>query len=173
MNCAPKVGHKKNKNMKYNPTVAVQLSEQVVKGVQSVYGVCRQYPSLDEKELRVWCALYQEYGAYVFSEEREFDVTLQKRIVEDKLQSGLSIRQTCVKYQITSRSRLRNWIRAYKTGRMENKKRNKKAKPLSNDTDISTSERIKKLERELLFVKAENAYLKKLRALMQETKKNG
>lgn len=158
--------------MKYSPPFAIHLSEQVVKHGASVYGLCRQYPTLDEKELRLWCALYREYGTSIFSEDQKFEVTLQKKIIEDMLESGMSVRQTCVKYRITSRSRLRNWIRSYESGAMNEKKR-RKAKPAeSTENNISSSERIKQLEQELQFARAENAFLKKLQALMRETGKN-
>ena len=158
--------------MKYSPTNAIHLSEQVVHHGKSVYEVCRNNPTLDEKELRVWCALYREYGTAVFSQSQEFDVTLQNKIIMDKLESGLSLRQTCVKYQITSRSRLRNWIKSYKSGIMNEKKRRKNRISEDPENEISPSERIKQLEQELRFARAENAYLKKLQALMRETRKN-
>lgn len=158
--------------MQYSPTIAIHLSEQVVRHGKSVYEVCRNNPTLDEKELRVWCALYRAYGTSVFSQSQEFDVTLQNRIIMDKLESGLSLRQTCVKYRITSRSRLRNWIKSYKSSIMNEKKRRKKRISEAPENEISPSERIKQLERELRFARAENAYLKKLQALMRETRKN-
>ena len=129
--------------------------------------MCREYPTLDEKDLRIWCALYREYGTSVFLESREFDISLQNKIVEDKLQSGYSIREICVKYRITSRGRLRNWIKSYKSGRMNGQK-SKKTSPASTHTPQSDAARIKELERELLYVKAENALLKKVKALVEE-----
>ncbi|AAL94342.1 Transposase [Fusobacterium nucleatum subsp. nucleatum ATCC 25586] len=41
-------------------------------------------------------------------------------------------------------------------------------KPKKNDKELSEKEKIKKLEEENLYLKAENEYLKKLRALVQE-----
>ena len=67
------------------------------------------------------------------------------------------------------RSSLRNWIRQYKYGHLEpmsEKKNNKRDCKLVDKSE----QRIRELERELLYARAENAYLKKLRALMQETK---
>ena len=98
--------------------------------------------------------------------------TLKERyyIVEDKLQNGLTLTQTCLKYKILHRSSLRNWIRQYKYGRLEpmsDKKKDKKREAKPADTSAS---RIRELERELLYARAENAYLKKLQALMQATK---
>ena len=155
--------------MRYSPTIATQLSEMVVKEQRSVYSVCREYPTLDEKELRLWCALYREYGAEVFMSNQEFELTLREEIIADKISNGLSLIQTCVKYRILSRSKLRNWLRSYKSGYLmkQGSKKKKDKATLSSDT-----EKIKQLEEELLLVKAENAFLKKLQALMQQEKKN-
>ena len=153
--------------MKYSSTLAIKLSRLVVEDGQSVYSVCREFSPLDEKELRVWCALYRQYGATAFAEEQEFDLSLQKKIVEDKLQSSFSIRDICVKYRITSRSRLRNWIRTYKMGKKNGYKR-KHTAISPKGAALSETDRIKQLERELLYVKAENALLKKVKALVEE-----
>ena len=155
--------------MKYSPTIAIKLSKEVVEEGRSVLSVCRIHPTLDEKELRLWCRLYRTYGEEVFMHNQEFGLTLQKAIIEDKLTNGLSIIQTCVKYKILSRSGLRNWIRSYKTG-ISMKRRTGKKKTRTKDS--SDPARLRELEEELLFLKAENAYLKKLQALMQQGKKN-
>ena len=113
--------------------------------------------------------LYRTYGEEVFMNNQEFGLTLRKAIIEDKLTNGLSILQTCVKYKILSRSGLRNWIRSYKTG-ISMKRGTGKKKTMTKDSSDPT--RLRELEEELLFLKAENAYLKKLQALMQQGKKN-
>ena len=41
-------------------------------------------------------------------------------------------------------------------------------KPKKNDKELSEKDKIKKLEDEIIYLKAENEYLKKLRALVQE-----
>ena len=100
---------------------------------------------------------------------QEFGLTLRRSIVADKLNNGLSLIQTCVKYRILSRSSLRNWLRSYKSGSLmkQGSKKKKDRASLSSET-----EKIRQLEEELFLVKAEKAYLKKLQALMQQGKKN-
>ena len=155
--------------MKYSPTNAIKLSELVVKEKRSVYSVSREYPTLDEKELRLWCALYRAYGAEVFMSNQEFGLTLRKEIIEDKLMNGLGHIQTCVKYKILSRCRLRNWLRSYKSGFLMKQGSKKEKDGVSSSSEM---EKIRQLEEELFLAKAENAYLKKLQALMQQNKKN-
>lgn len=83
----------------------------------------------------------------------------------------MSLTEICVKYKILHRSALRNWIRLYKTKQMVRVRKSRKTSSVADAADAK--DRIRELEEELLFVKAENAYLKKLRALMQNTKKSG
>lgn len=154
--------------MKFSPTLAIKLSKEIVEEGRSVYSVLRKYPILDEKELRLWSALYREHGEEVFMSNQEFPITLRRKIVEDKIGNGLSLIQTCVKYKILHRSNLRNWLRSYKSGNLM-KQGSKKGKNITSSS--SEAERIRQLEEELLLVKAENAYLKKLRALMRRDKK--
>ena len=155
--------------MKYSPTLALEVCQGIDRGKRSGASYGRLY-GIDEKEISLWLAQYRLYGSEVFGQEQIYTLMERYYIVEDKLQNGLTLTQTCLKYKILHRSSLRNWIRQYKYGRLEpmsDKKKDKKreAKP----ADISAS-RIRELERELLYARAENAYLKKLQALMQATK---
>ena len=155
--------------MKFSPTLAIKLSKEVVENGRSVLSVCKFHPTLDEKELRLWCSLYREYGEDVFMNNQEFELSLRRDIIKDKISNGLSLRQTCVKYRILSRSSLRNWLRSYESGFLmkQGSKKKKDSASLSSE-----AEKIRQLEEELFLVKAENAYLKKLQALMQRDKKN-
>lgn len=69
---------------------------------------------------------------------------------------------------------LHNWLSKFKENGynlIENKKGRKPksmTKPKKNIKVLSEKEKIKKLEEENLYLKAENEYLKKLRALVQE-----
>ena len=155
--------------MKFSPTLAIKLSKEVVEEGKSVYKLSRIYPDLDDKELRLWSSLYRVYGEEVFMSNQEFGLTLRRKIIADKLNNGLSLIQTCVKYKILSRSSLRNWLRSHKSGSLM-KQGSKKKK--DNVSLSSETEKIRQLEEELFLVKAENAYLKKLQALMQQGKKN-
>lgn len=69
---------------------------------------------------------------------------------------------------------LHNWLLKFKENgyNVVEKKKGKKpkimTKPKENNKELSEKEKIKKLEEENLYLKAENEYLKKLRALVQE-----
>ena len=132
-------------------------------------GICRRY-GFDPHDVVLWCKLYLTYGGQIFNAEQNFSAPMRKRIVEDRIYNALSITETCVKYKILQRSSLKNWMHNYKTGRPMSETKRKR----SNITGRESSEqdRLAILENELHLLRAENAYLKKLQALMQRRKKN-
>lgn len=146
------------------------VSRTISQGENSLRGISRSY-GLDPKEVGIWIALYRTYGEGVFSSKQKFSQDFRELIIQDKLKNGLSLTDVCVKYKILHRSSLRSWIRLYKDNRMGTNRKRNAARSASVQED--TKSRIKELEKELLFVKAENAYLKKLQALMLEIKKSG
>lgn len=156
--------------MKYSPTLAIMVCRSIFDGENSLLGISRFY-GLDPKEVVVWSALYRTYGEEVFNTRQDFSQDLREHIVRDRLNNGMSLTEICVKYKILHRSALRNWIRLYKTKQMVRVRKSRKTSSVPDAADAK--DRIRELEEELLFVKAENAYLKKLRALMQKTKKSG
>ena len=152
--------------MRYSPLLAETVSSAVCSGSESKAGISRRL-GLDEKEVAVWCALYLSYGKDVFATPLKYGGSQVKEIVEDYLLSGMSLTQTCVKYKILHRSTLRDWIRHYRQGEPFTMKKSRKRPPEATD---EAQARIKQLEQELLYVRAENAFLKKVRALMRQTK---
>ena len=155
--------------MKYSPTLALEICQGIESGKQSGASYGRFY-GLDEKEIGLWLAHYRLYGAAVFYHHPSYTLEERVNIVSDKLQNGPTITQTCLKYKILHRSSLRNWIRLHKDGRLEPMSEKKKDKKRNAKPGDSSQKRIRELERELLYARAENAYLKKLQALMQATK---
>lgn len=157
--------------MKYSPTLAIMVSRSLINGENSLRGISRLY-GLDPKEVVVWRSLYRTYGEKVFNTRQVYSQSLRESIVRDRLKNGLSLTEICVKYKILHRSTLRNWIHFFcKAKQMGTVRKSKETEPVSASADAKA--RIRELEKELLFVRAENAYLKKLRALMQKTKKSG
>lgn len=156
--------------MKYSPTVAITVSQAIINRKSSLRMLSRQH-GLDPKEVVVWCALYRTYGEDVFNTRHDFSPEERTFIVEEMLETGLSLTEVCVRHKILHRSSLRNWIRQHKDGRLQQMSDKKKAQKKQGKPEDASAKRICELERELLYARAENAYLKKLQALMQATKK--
>ena len=87
-----------------------------------------------------------------------------------------SINSVAIYIGLTSSSILDNWLSKFKENRYNvvEKKKGKKPKSMTkfkkNDKVLSEQKKIKQLKEENLYLKAENEYLKKLRALVQERK---
>ncbi len=85
-----------------------------------------------------------------------------------------SARSVAIDIGLASDGILHNWLSKFKENgyNVVEKKKGRKpksmTKPKKNDKELSEKEKIKKLEEENLYLKAENEYLKKLRALVQE-----
>lgn len=95
-------------------------------------------------------------------------------VVNAYKEKGLSLRDCCLQFNIPTQSTIVSWVRKYEQqgidGLNEQKGRPvtmKKDKPtLKKKTEPLT--RLEELERENLYLRAENAFLKKLDALTQE-----
>ena len=86
-----------------------------------------------------------------------------------------SINSVAIDVGLASSSILHNWLSKFKENgyNVIEKKRGRKPKSMTkpkkkNDEALSEKDKIKQLEDEILYLKAENEYLKKLRALVQE-----
>ena len=85
-----------------------------------------------------------------------------------------SPRQVAIDIGLASAGILHNWLSKFRENgyNVVEKKKGRKTKsmtkPKKNDKELSEKEKIKKLEEENLYLKAENEYLKKLKALVQE-----
>ena len=101
---------------------------------------------------------------------REFKLQTINRV----LVNYESVRQVAIDIGLASDGILHNWLSKFKENgyNVVEKKKGRKTKsmtkPKKNDKELSEKEKIKKLEEENLYLKAENEYLKKLRALVQE-----
>lgn len=150
--------------MKFDPTKVIDVCRRILEEGEYASVLCKR-EQIDDSEVRVWKALYRVYGPSVFYNKQEFSSEYRTFIIETMLREDLSLTETCVRYKILRRTTLRNWIRTYsKSNPME--KRNKNCKPIG----VSRRKAIKlsELEEELRYLRAENAFLKKLQALIQE-----
>lgn len=129
---------------------------------------------INAETVRRWVAVYQQHGNKALAKSYthrslEFKLTVLKWIETEHS----SVAQACAHFNIPSLTPVRDWQRRYNTGGIQaltNKPRGRpKAmpepykpsnKPLS---ELSPEE----LLRELQYLRAENAYLKKLKALVQ------
>ncbi len=141
------------------------------KSVSAQYGV-------DAGMLEHWVACYREHGdAGLRKKFSHYDAAFKWSVLTRMQREALSYRQTAVLYDIRGGAGvIAGWQRAYDEGglvALEPKRRGRlKMKPvaespsLPSDTDDPRTR--EDLLKELEYLRAEVAYLKKLRALRQE-----
>ena len=127
-----------------------------------------------EKQVRRWVAFYNRYGAEGLDlSAPEYCMDFKLSVVRFMEENHLSLLEACVHFRIPNDSIISRWRHIYRTQgvngftfnkpiklvqQMNKKKSDKKPQPVDPKQ--------KELEKELEYLRAENAYLKKLHALV-------
>jgi transposase len=140
------------------------------RGTAELFGV-------DRTSVRRWSRTYQYHGIDGFSGNSatlspEFRVTVIQAIISD----ALSVREATARFNISNESVVQHWIRVYKeaglTGLLKLKRGRARKVTKKSSKQPQTNKELEKLSPEELraeirYLQAENAYLKKLKALVQ------
>ncbi len=128
-----------------------------------------------------WVILYKQHGRQGLQlRNGSYDGNFKVRVVRYMLENKLSFRRTAVIFQIPQDCVLSRWLKIYEhlgaegllkesRGRKKsqmNKKTQKKKKGTS--ASKAADESVISLQREVEYLRAENAFLKKLDALIQQ-----
>ena len=106
---------------------------------------------------------------------RSYSNEFKKEIINEVLLNGQSVKSTSLKHGLTSSGLLTNWIKSYRENgyTIVNKPKGRQPrmtkKPLKKKT-LTKVEKIKALENELEYLRAQNAYFKKLRVVVEQRK---
>lgn len=129
---------------------------------------------VDASTLRFWVALYEHHGpeGLVSVRRGPYTAAFKKTVLDYRLQHRISARETAAHFKLPTATTIVKWKSLYndeefthslKTGERMLKK------PLSvASKEMDDSKSHKELMEELTYLRAENAYLKKLKALIQE-----
>ena len=142
----------------------------------SISSLSKQY-RIDENGIRYLIKLIDKYGVDILRKDKNnyYTPELKLEIINKVLIKKQPVKPTAIEYGLPSYGMLTNWIKSYKENgyTIVEKKRGrtsamkKVAKQIdSNDKDAI----IKAKDKEILRLKAENEYLKKLRAVVQARK---
>ena len=159
---------------KYTDEFKLSVVEQYLGGVDGVRAVGAQQ-GVDEGLLREWVACYQVHGAVGLRKKHgsysgEFKLSVLKHMWDN----SLSYRETSALFNIGNRKRVADWERRYRRGgvRALIPRRKGRPKPMSDPgAKVSPSFNDEKQSREELLaelnhLRMENAYLKKVEALV-------
>ncbi|MBR5258946.1 MAG: transposase [Eggerthellaceae bacterium] len=116
-----------------------------------------------------WIHSYKAVGREVFlsmgSKHMAYDYETKLSAVRAFLEDGLTRQEVMSKHAITSPTSLDRWVKAYRDGGPEALEPKPKGRPRSKCADRPAMTREQELEEENRRLRAEVAYLKKLRSL--------
>ncbi|OEY92200.1 transposase [Acinetobacter qingfengensis] len=125
-----------------------------------------------------WVAVFQQHGVSGLNRKNKksiFTIEFKYRVVTTILFEGLSLTEAIQRFQIRETSIIRSWLRQYQENGIDGLKPKPKGRskhmskpklPKTSKTDQDKTQ--KELLEELAYLRAENAFLKKLRALRLE-----
>ncbi len=124
--------------------------------------------------VRKWIEQYQHSGIDAIkpkTSKTKYSSDFKYKVIALMLAEGLSQSETALKFHISSPALISHWHKAYRlygmsglTSKYEGS--NTMASPITNKPDDEKTPT--ELKRELQYLRAENAYLKKLDALLRE-----
>lgn len=132
------------------------------------------HPSVVQK----WVRIFKQHGVHALkpkSKYNNYTAAFKYRVIQAVHQHGLSLRKAAFDFGIMESSVVLSWLRLYESGgisALQEKVREcvsimkKPSKPNNNKSDQQKTQ--EELLEELKYLRAENAYLKKLDALIQQ-----
>lgn len=130
---------------------------------------------IDDSVIRYWVKLYKYHGDQAFIPPyTNYPADFKMKVIQMIENQNYSIREASAIFRIPDFSMVRRWKKKWEEGGVEALESSGKGRPRVNSSkDQNQSEQpsnqdMKKMQEELEYLRAENAYLKKLRALVQE-----
>lgn len=161
---------KKRKNLKHSYSEKLSVVKLYEKGYGS-RAISREL-SINRSVVQSWLRIYQNQGIFGFDKQpnRVLSVEFKEHVVRDVLDKCLSFPSVALKYGI-NQSTAHQWVQLVKQEGFSSLKETKRGRPttiMGRPKKKQPETDLEKLEEELRYLRAENAYLKKVRALVQE-----
>ncbi|KIA92558.1 hypothetical protein OC25_16050 [Pedobacter kyungheensis] len=169
-----------SRQVKHSLEFKLTIVNQVLKRNKSLSSISREN-GLEQRMIRQWMQFYKRFGeAGLRPHSTVYSLENKLEVIRYFIDNQVSLREACLQFNIRSNSVLSNWLRIYAAGGAEGlseetrgKKRLMKPKISKKAPEKTLTEHEQVLE-ENKRLRAEVAFLKKLRALIQkeESKKN-
>ena len=142
------------------------------------YGDAAKHFNLkDVKAISYWVSKYQEHGIKGLEKNKqEYDGKFKQTEVEYMHDNHLSLRQTAVKFNLSNHTVVGRWENIYyekgpQVLYQKQSGKNSNMKSKTKKDNLSKEKNNKELLEEIEQLRMENAYLKKLQALIQQRTK--
>ena len=166
------------RKVKHSYESKLRCVEEVLNG-RSAISVAAEF-KLNRSQLWKWVVLYKRNGAssLVPRNNRSYDVNFKLKVLKAIEKKSLTLEEACIMFNIPGGSVIGNWQKNFTEKGIAGLQRKSKDRPefMANKRKIETSAKSSTKEQLLLeneSLRAENALLKKLQALIQaeESKK--
>jgi transposase len=158
---------------KYSDQQRLEAVLEVLEKGVSLCEVARRLGT-DHKNIRRWVAFYEQYGAKGISSIKKkvsYSGDFRLSVVRYMRENHLSLFEAAVKFGISNESVVLAWDRLYESegvSALYRDNRGKMKKPHKHNQSTGVKSTKDNLLEELEYLRAENAYLKKLRALVEQ-----
>ena len=164
----------------YTTDIKLQVVKYVVDEKHSI-GEAVEHFKIPYQSMRMWIKHYEHIGiAGLAIKNQKYTGAFKVSVVKYMYENKLSLVATAVHFSIPDHTIVRDWKKIYdnkgplyllqeQRGRSKKSKmKSKKAKKIKEKNSLTEKELLKRIE----YLETENAYLKKLNALIQEKEKS-
>lgn len=167
-----------DKRIKYSIKMKQSIVRSIASGQQSINGAAREL-GCRKSAVQRWVIQYKEHGIKGFTlRNGRYSDQVKLQVVRYYLKRRLSLNQIAVYFKIPNASVISNWVKVYEQrgeaglikktrGRKRSIMTRKLKKKGTTPIDPAT-EKVAAMQKELDYLRAENAFLKKLNALVQQ-----
>lgn len=178
LNCTQNLGHKIGGcsffMSKLTREDKIEIYERRKKG-ETISSLANSF-YVSKSTIEYLIALIKKHGYDILrnGKNRYYSKEFKLQTINRVLVNFESVRQVAIDIGLASDGILHNWLSKFKENgyNVVEKKKGRKSKsmtkPKKSDKILLEKDKIKQLEDEIIYLKAENEYLKKLRALVQE-----
>jgi len=167
-----------DKRVKYSVKQKEAIVKLILRGQKSMRSAAREL-NCDRTTVRRWLGQYNAYGVKGFKfRNGVYERSFKLQVIRYYLKKGLSLNQTANYFKIPNAGIVSRWIASYKglgaaglSKELRGRKRSimsKKPKKKEITSGDPAAQKLGELQKELEYLRAENAFLKKFNALVQQ-----
>jgi transposase len=167
-----------DKRVKFSIKQKTAVARTINAGQGSMKGAAREL-GCSPSTVRRWVIQYRQHGVEGFKfKNGNYDRAFKLQVVRYYIKKGLSLNETATYFKVPNAGIVSQWVKRYKrwgamglTNNLRGRKRSimakmiKKKEARSNDP---AAQKLVELQKELEYLRAENAFLKKFNALVQQ-----
>lgn len=156
------------KNRKHNFDFRLREVREVIQGRHSMESIGKK-ERIQHSLVKRWVAFYRKFGVQgLMPSSNRYTADFRLKVVSTMKSESLSLLQACLCFKVPSEATVLNWARVYDSRGPEGLKALRKGRPITMPRKPKRPlTREEQLLEELADLRAENAYLKKLQALIQ------